>query len=270
MKQLIKVLEDFKKGFVDVHEVCEFIARLPYENLSFARLDHHRTLRRGFPEVVYGNGKTVEQLKEIVTSMQEMGSTVLITRIDKDVAAELSASFPEGNYSKTARVWFMRGSDIPAVDEGYVAILTGGTVDIPVAEEAAITAELMGSRVKRFYDVGVAGLHRLMDIWAELRKATVWVVVAGMEGALPSVVASLVEGPIIAIPTSAGYGSSFGGIAALLTMLNSCSPGIVVVNIDNGFGGGYVASIIHRRIALKGGDSQWQEEISDQTVEKPR
>lgn len=253
MKKLRKILEDYRFGAVNIDEVLQFISRLPYENLSFARIDHHRSLRRGFPEVVYGEGKTIEQLRDIVASLSGAGSNVLITRITADKAELLQREFPAARYHEASRVWILKSVEEPTIPDGYVAVLSGGTLDIPVAEEAALTAELMGSTVKRFYDVGVAGLHRLLDVWNDLQKAAVWVVVAGMEGALPSVVGGLVEGPVIAIPTSIGYGCHFGGIAPLLAMLNSCVPGIVVVNIDNGFGGGYVASIIHRRIATKKG-----------------
>ncbi len=253
MNQIKKVLEDYKKGNIDIKDVIKFIDKLPYEKLRFARIDHHRSIRKGFPEVIYGEGKTFEQLKEIVTSMKKSGSSVLITRIEQKIAKKMKELFPDAGYNPAARLWFLTNGEIQKIKEGYIAIITAGTLDIPIAEEAAITAELMGSSTKKFYDVGVAGLHRLLDIWDDLKSATVWVVVAGMEGALPSVVAGLVEGPVIAIPTSVGYGSGAGGISALLAMLNTCVPGIAVVNIDNGFGGGYLASVIHKKIVEKGG-----------------
>ncbi|MEJ5301604.1 MAG: nickel pincer cofactor biosynthesis protein LarB [Thermodesulforhabdaceae bacterium] len=258
MADIRKLLESFRDGKVSVETVVEYIKKLPYEelvekttegSLTFARLDHHRIFRRGIPEVIYGEGKSLEHLKSIVEAMVKTGTDVLITRLEGEKAEKLCKQFPEGKYSATARTWILSpAGNTSRIPDGYVAVLTGGTLDIPVAEEAAITAEFLGSSVKRFYDVGVAGIHRLFDIIDEVQKATVWVVVAGMEGALPSVVAGLVEGPVIAVPTSVGYGANFGGIAPLLSALNSCAPGVVVVNIDNGFGGGYVASLIHKRI----------------------
>ncbi|SFM50057.1 nickel pincer cofactor biosynthesis protein LarB [Thermodesulforhabdus norvegica] len=271
MERLRRLLEEYRKGNVGIDEVMSFLKELPYENLSFARIDHHRALRRGFPEVIYGEGKKAEHLRAIVESMARRGSNVLITRLDRQNAEILNHAFPEARYHADARVWILQNSEIPSIPNGYIAVLTGGTLDIPVAEEAALTAELMGSQVRRFYDVGVAGLHRLLDIREEVCGASAWVVVAGMEGALPSVVAGLVEGPVVAVPTSVGYGSHFNGIAPLLAMLTTCVPGIVVVNIDNGFGGGYVASVIHRRIALGRGwedgerrfQTRWERSRSD-------
>jgi NCAIR mutase (PurE)-related protein len=258
MTEVRKLLESFREGKVAIETVLEYIKKLPYERLAeqttegsmtFARIDHHRSLRRGVPEVIYGEGKELEHLKAVVEAMKRAGTNVLITRLGYEKAEKLCQQFPEGKYYETARIWMLQHDrEFPRIPEGYVAVLTGGTLDIPVAEEAAVTAEFLGSSVKRFYDVGVAGIHRLLDVIDEVQRATVWVVVAGMEGALPSIVAGLVEGPVIAVPTSVGYGAHFGGIAPLLSALNSCAPGVVVVNIDNGFGGGYVASLIHRRI----------------------
>ncbi len=253
MNQIKKALESYKKGEIDIKDVLKLIDKLPYEKLQFARIDHHRSIRRGFPEVVFGEGKSFEQLKEIVLSMKKSGSSVLVTRIEREIAEKMQELFPDAGYNPAARIWFLTNGEIKKIKEGYIAVITAGTLDIPVAEEAATTAELMGSTTRKFYDVGVAGLHRLLDIWDDLKSATVWIVVAGMEGALPSVVAGLVEGPVIAIPTSVGYGSGLGGISALMAMLNTCVPGIAVVNIDNGFGGGYLASVIHKKIVEKGG-----------------
>lgn len=257
MSDIRKLLEDFRKGIIQIEDVLEYIKKLPYEPVMtetsegssvFARLDHHRFLRRGTPEIIYGEGKSLKHLVAIVESMTKAGTNVLITRLDPQKAEELSSYFHDGKYFEVCRAWILCRQEIPMVKEGYIAVLTGGTLDIPVAEEAAVTAEFLGSPVKRFYDVGVAGIHRLFDVLEDVRRATAWVVVAGMEGALPSIVAGLVEGPVIAVPTSVGYGAHFGGLAPLLSALNSCSPGVVVVNIDNGFGGGYVASLIHKRI----------------------
>ena len=253
MERLKEALGKYKEGEIELKEVLKIIEKFPYENLGFARIDHHRELRKGFPEVIYGQGKSFEHLKTIVSSMKERGSNVIVTRLEWETAKKMRALFPDAGYNPSAKLWYLISSDIRSLDEGFVAVVSAGTSDLPVAEEAALTAELMGSRVKRFYDVGVAGLHRLLDIWEDLKSATVWVVVAGMEGALPSVIGGIVEGPVIAVPTSIGYGSGFGGISALLAMLNSCVPGISVVNIDNGFGGGYVASVIHRKIVRRGG-----------------
>ncbi|MCX7822489.1 MAG: nickel pincer cofactor biosynthesis protein LarB [Syntrophobacterales bacterium] len=260
MWNIRKLLEDLRNGAIDIEDALEYIKKFPYEvllekdssnTIAFARIDHHRVLRRGAPEVIYGEGKSLEHLIVLVEAMKRAETNVLITRLEPEKANKLSIHFPEGKYFEICRSWVLRHKEVLSLKEGYVAVLTGGTLDIPVAEEAAITAEFLGSSVKRFYDVGVAGIHRLFDNLDEIMKATVWVVVAGMEGALPSIVAGLVEGPVIAVPTSIGYGAHFGGLAPLLGALNSCSPGVVVVNIDNGFGGGYVASLIHRRIVTK-------------------
>jgi NCAIR mutase (PurE)-related protein len=255
MSKVRKLLEDFKSGFIDIDKVMAYLQKLPYETLAekenssvFARIDHHRAIRRGVQEIIYGEGKTLEHLIPLVEALDRAGTNVLITRLDREKAEHLSNCFPNGRYFENCRLWILREHEALKLEEGYVAVLTGGTSDIPVAEEAAITAEFLGSSVKRFYDVGVAGIHRLFDVLEDVRQAAAWVVVAGMEGALPSIVAGLVEGPVIAVPTSVGYGAHFAGVAPLLSALNSCAPGIVVVNIDNGFGGGYVASLIHRRI----------------------
>jgi len=219
--------------------------------LGFATLDTHREKRTGFPEVVFGEGKTAEQIAAIMTKLAETSDRVLATRVAPEKAAAAAAALPGVTYHETARAltWFRK--PILKVRDGYVAVVCAGTSDLPVAEEAAVTLECMGSHVERVYDVGVAGIHRLFARLDTIRGAAVIVVVAGMEGALASVVGGLVDKPIIAVPTSVGYGANFGGLSALLTMLNSCAPGVSVVNIDNGFGAGYNAGIIHSHIAKR-------------------
>lgn len=253
MQKLESILEEFKAGQCDLQDVLMFLRKLPFENLSFARIDHHRRLRRGHPEVVYGESKTTEQIIAIVKAMRDFGTNVLITRVCTEKAEAVQSSVAGLAYHPTARILTLEQSPCPPGSEGTVQVLCAGSSDLPVAEEAAVTAEFLGNKVKRFFDVGVAGLHRLLHLWDELQDASVYVVVAGMEGALPSVVAGLVERPVIAVPTSVGYGASFGGVAALLGMLNSCSPGIAVVNIDNGFGAGYLAGLINQGAAGKSG-----------------
>ncbi|MFZ2448558.1 MAG: nickel pincer cofactor biosynthesis protein LarB [Syntrophobacteraceae bacterium] len=247
MKKLEEILHEFKEGVRSMPEVLEYLEKLPFEDLCFAKVDHHRRLRRGYSEVVYGEGKTAEQIVAVAESMIQFGANVLVTRVDPEKARTIMGRIGEMVYHKDARALTLKQEDTGPVPEGTIHVICAGSSDVPVAEEAAVTAEFMGNKVRRNYDIGVAGIHRLLSAWDELRKGTVHVVVAGMEGALPSVVAGLVRGPVIAVPTSVGYGASFGGIAALLGMLNSCSPGVSVVNIDNGFGAGYLAGIINRR-----------------------
>jgi len=218
---------------------------LPYENIGFARVDHQRYLRRGFPEVIYCPGKTEEQVATIIGRLAESGGTVLATRAEPSVFEAVRAVYPEVEYHEVAKALVLRGEREPE-PVGYIAVVSAGTADLPVAEEAALTAELIGSHVERLFDVGVAGIHRLFDNWDVLNKAKVIVVVAGMEGALASVVGGLATCPVIAVPTSVGYGAHLGGIAPLLTMLNSCASGVAVVNIDNGYGAGYMAAMINR------------------------
>lgn len=213
----------------------ERLKNLPYETLGFARVDHHRTLRKKMPEAIYAPGKSIEQLKKILKSHLAAGEPVLVTRLEKKIFKELKKRFIRLRYSREARLAYQNGKK--ASEKGApVAVITAGTSDIPVAEEAALTLEAMGKNVVRIYDCGVAGLHRLVDKLSELRKAKAVICVAGMEGALPSVVAGLVAAPVVAVPTSVGYGASFKGLSALLAMLNSCAQGVAVVNIDNGFG----------------------------------
>jgi len=233
-------------GKLDIDSALEKLRNLPYEDLGFAKLDHHRELRRDFPEVVFGQGKTIQQIVAIVEKMVASSDKGLVTRASAEAYEAVTSIIPDAVYNEIARTIVVDRSQKKTLCEG-VMVLSAGTADLPVAEEAAVTAEVMGNVVDRGYDVGVAGIHRLFDHLPRLRKARVVVVVAGMEGALPGVVSGLVSVPVVAVPTSCGYGTSFGGIAPLLTMLNSCSPGVSVVNIDNGFGAGYLASLINRR-----------------------
>jgi len=239
------ILEQVRDGKLSIEEAKVQLAS--FEDLGFAKVDHHRKQRQGFPEIIFGEGKTAEQIISIAKSLRAQRNSVLVTRIDAHKANDVLRECPDLIYDETSRLlyWKERMS-AGAMAPGYIAIVAAGTSDIRVAEEAAITAEVLGSEVRRFYDVGVAGIHRLLHHAEEIRGAVVSVVVAGMEGALPSVVGGLVSHPVIAVPTSIGYGASFNGLSALLTMLNSCASGISVVNIDNGFGGGYNAALIHR------------------------
>ena len=247
-KQLQDLLEKVASGVVDPADAREqlveaFRAR-PFEDLGFARVDHHRSVRQGFPEVVLGLGKTAAQIAAIAAEIVARGSTLLVTRASADAYDAVKAIVPGATYYADAAVITFRQQDVTK-GKGTIVIAAAGTSDIPVAEEAARTAELMGNDVCRLYDVGVAGLHRLLGERARLSAARAIIVVAGMEGALPSVVAGLVGVPVIAVPTSIGYGASFGGLAALLGMLNSCATGVSVVNIDNGFGAAAIASLIN-------------------------
>jgi NCAIR mutase (PurE)-related protein len=241
---LRKLLEDIHQQRTTPDEGLEVLRHLPYEDLGFAQVDHHRGLRQGFPEVVFCQGKTVEQVCQIVQRIRATGSDVLATRANPEISAAVQALFPEAIYHVQSRAIVVRSGQRPPT-KGIVLVISAGTSDIPVAEEAAITAETLGSTTERLYDVGVAGIHRLLDRREQLFQARVLIVVAGMEGALASVVGGLVDKPVIAVPTSVGYGASFGGIAALLAMLNSCAAGVATMNIDNGFGAGYMAHIIN-------------------------
>jgi NCAIR mutase (PurE)-related protein len=220
------------------------LRRLPFEDLGFARLDTHRRLRRGLPELVFGDGKTPQQLTQIVRRLIQRGELVLVTRLDPHAFTEIRHALPGVHYNPVARLAYQVPRSRRAL-RGLVLVITGGTSDLPVAEEAAVTLELLGSRTARLYDVGVAGVHRLLGQWRLLHRARAIIVIAGMEGALASVVGGLVRCPVIAVPTSVGYGASFQGLAPLLTMLNSCVPGVGVVNIDNGFGAAYLTHIIN-------------------------
>ncbi|MCX8109247.1 MAG: nickel pincer cofactor biosynthesis protein LarB [Verrucomicrobiae bacterium] len=242
--EAIELLKQFKAGKIGVEEVVRFFQAAPFVDLGFARVDTHRGLRKGFPEVVFGEGKTPAQVVAIAKRIVDANGRVLITRAGPLHARAMKRAFKNAVYHETARCIVVEKKPVPKRD-GVIAVLCAGTSDLSVAEEAAVTAEVMGNRVERIYDVGVAGLHRLLSHLDVIRRANVVIAVAGMEGALPSVVAGLVSQPVIAVPTSVGYGASLRGVAALLTMLNSCAAGVTVVNIDNGFGAGYAASQIN-------------------------
>lgn len=244
-EQLRALLEGVRTGEIEPGMALERIRSLPFEDLGFAKLDHHRALRRDFPEVVFGEGKTAGQIASLLARLAESGGRALATRVEASKAREVLAELPQAEHHGTARMLSL-GEPPPPRPGGYAAVLSAGTSDIPVAEEAALTASWAGCEVRRLYDVGVAGLHRLLAHRDVLFRARVLIVVAGMDGALPSVVAGLVRCPVVAVPTSVGYGAGAGGIAPLLTMLNACSPGVAVVNIDNGFGAGYLAGTILR------------------------
>jgi len=241
---LKKLLEEVAAGSTPPAQALKRLKSLPYEDLGFARVDHHRALRQGFPEVIYGQGKTPAQIVSIAQALLAQGAAVLVTRVEPAKAKAVRGKMPELTYHAQAAVLTRPSREAPRPGGGLVAVVAAGTSDLPVAEEAVLTARLMGSTVETVYDVGVSGLHRLLASRPVLDRATVFVVVAGMEGALPSVVAGMVDKPVIAVPTSVGYGTAFGGLAALLGMLNSCAPGLSVVNIDNGFGAGYLAGMI--------------------------
>lgn len=242
------LLDDVREGRLPVDAAVEQLRHLPFEDLGFAKLDHHRALRTGFPEVVYCPGKRTEHILAIVARLREQASQVLATRADAPVAEAILQAFPQSQYREIARMVLIPGlqpAASPPRVHGTVAVVAAGTADLPVAEEAAVTVEALGSPVERIYDVGVAGLHRLLAHRQQLYDAAVVVVVAGMEGALASVVGGLVSAPVVAVPTSIGYGSHFGGLAPLLTMLNSCATGVAVMNIDNGFGAGAYAHLVN-------------------------
>jgi len=242
IESLKELLNDFKDGRLSEEAVLERLRTLPFEDLGFAKVDHHRSLRRGFPEVVYGAGKTVDQIVSIAESMVGKKTNLLVTRCDIAAGEALMRRFPEGTWHGEARCFTHEARRQPR--NGYVLVITAGTTDIPVAEEASVTADLLGCNVDRIYDVGVAGIHRLMAYQSMIEAADAVVVVAGMEGALASVVGAMSRAPVVAVPTSVGYGASFGGLAALLSMMTSCAAGVTVVNIDNGFGAGCAAAII--------------------------
>lgn len=242
---LKRLLEQVKEGHVSVEEAVGDLKNLPFEDLGFAKVDHHRSIRNGYPEVIFCQGKTVGQIKSIVQKLMENNNNILATRAGEDVYKGILELTRDAVYYETARIVVVKRRDLIVTDK-MIAVITAGTSDIPVAEEAAVTAETLGNGVDRVYDVGVAGIHRLFANSDHLMRANVLIVVAGMEGALASVVGGMVDKPVIAVPTSVGYGANFGGLSALLAMLNSCASGIGVVNIDNGFGAGYLASMINK------------------------
>ncbi|MBI4853430.1 MAG: nickel pincer cofactor biosynthesis protein LarB [Acidobacteria bacterium] len=243
--KLSEILKAYKADECSLEEVLDKFRTLPYENIGFARVDHHRSIRQGFPEVIFGQGKTSEQISGIVERMLKTDTNVLVTRTNLEAYESVKIIATDAIFHKEARaITIKRNHHLQG--KGKIGIVTAGTSDIPVAEEAAITAEISGNQVDRFYDVGVAGLHRLLSELTRLAEMRVLVCAAGMEGALPSVLGGLVSVPVIAVPTSIGYGAALGGIAALLGMLNSCASNVLVVNIDNGFGAGFAASLINR------------------------
>jgi NCAIR mutase (PurE)-related protein len=244
-KEVEKLLKDVKDGTRTIEEAIEVLRTFPYTDLGFARIDHHREIRTGYPEIVYCAGKTIEQVRDIFRVMTEKESNVIGTRADEEMFEAVKSNSPDAVYYREAKIISVQKKK-PESSGSSIAVITAGTSDIPVAEEAAVTAELLGNKVLKIYDAGVAGIHRLVDKLPEIRKCRVIIVIAGMEGALASVVGGLVDIPVIAVPTSVGYGANFGGISALLGMLTSCSAGVTVVNIDNGFGAGFSASMINR------------------------
>jgi hypothetical protein len=244
-KEVEKLLKDVKKGETSIEDALEILKNFPYTDLGFARIDHHREMRTGYPEIIYCAGKSVEQVREIFRVMSEKESNVIGTRANNEMYEAVRSILTDAVYYPVARIISLQKKK-PKVPESRIAIITAGTSDMPVAEEAAVTAELLGNNVLKIYDAGVAGIHRLVDKLPEIRNCRVIIVIAGMEGALASVVGGLVDKPVIAVLTSVGYGANFGGISALLAMLTSCSTGVTVVNIDNGFGAGFAASMINK------------------------
>ena len=242
---IAKLLTQVRRGRVTVDAAMERLRDMPYENLGFARIDHHRPLRQGMPEVIFGRGKTPAQIENLVRRMLRHGHNVLVTRTDAATFERVREVAPQAKFHPLSGAIAIR-SERKLRGRGMILVITAGTTDIPVAEEALVTADIMGNRVEPLYDCGVAGLHRLLGESKALKRARVVIVAAGMEGALPSVVGGLVAAPVIAVPTSVGYGASYRGLAALLGMMNSCAPNVAVVNIDNGFGAGYLASVINR------------------------
>jgi len=245
IKEVEKLLKDVKNGKSTIEEALNVLKNFPYTDLGFARIDHHREMRTGYPEIIYCAGKSVDQVKEIVRVMSEKENNLIGTRANQEMFDAVKSILPDAVYYPIARIISVQKKK-PASPKTRIAVITAGTSDMPIAEEAAITAELLGNNVLRIYDAGVAGIHRLVDKLPEIRNCRVIIVIAGMEGALASVVGGLVDKPVIAVPTSVGYGANFGGISALLAMLTSCSTGVTVVNIDNGFGAGFSASMINK------------------------
>ncbi|MBN2084018.1 MAG: nickel pincer cofactor biosynthesis protein LarB [Anaerolineales bacterium] len=243
-ERIRRLLEQVRGGELAVEDAFSKLKDLPYEDMGFARVDTHRAMRKGYPEVIFCPGKTIGQIEMIFERLAKHEGRVMAARATAEAADAIKKKFPQAVYHESARIVTL-GSPASS-GKGTVLVMSAGTADIPVADEAAVTAETLGSKVERLFDVGVAGIHRLLDRRETLFAANVLVVVAGMDGALPSVVGGLVSRPVIAVPTSIGYGASFGGLAALLTMLNSCAPGVTVVNIDNGFGAGYMAHMVNQ------------------------
>lgn len=253
-RHLMELLEQVKSGEIDVEKAYDELKDMPFRDMGFANVDNHRAIRTGFPEVVFCQGKTPEQIRDIMKELVSHGGNIMGTRADREDFEAVKEALPEAEYFDTARIIAVRdtktaynGQADGREEKGSVVVVTAGTADIPVAEEAAVTAEILGNATDRIYDVGVAGIHRLFAKLDRIRKADVVIVVAGMEGALASVVGGLVDSPVIAVPTSIGYGANLGGLSALLSMLNSCANGVGIVNIDNGFGAAYLASVINSK-----------------------
>ena len=246
-KKLTALLQSVASGSISAQKALEKLKHLMVEDIGYAHIDHHRSLRKGFPEVIFGEGKSANQIIGILEKIVTQEDVVLVTRISANKAQKVTTYFPKAIYDNDARMLIVENSEMERTGRGTILVLSAGTSDIPVAKEAALTAKAMGNQVETLFDVGVAGLHRLFSYKALLEQATVIIVVAGMEGALPSVVGGLVPSPVIAVPTSIGYGTSLGGLTALFAMLNSCSSNVAVVNIDNGFGAGYMAAAINRK-----------------------
>lgn len=244
-KEVEKLLNDVKNGETSIEKALEILKNFPYTDLGFARIDHHREMRTGYPEIIYCAGKSVEQVTEIFRVMSDKENNIIGTRANDEMYEAVRKLLTDAVFYPVARIISLQKEKLK-VQDSKIAIITAGTSDIPVAEEAAVTAELLGNNVLRIYDAGVAGIHRLVDKLPEIRNCRVIIVIAGMEGALASVVGGLVDKPVIAVPTSVGYGANFGGISALLAMLTGCSTGVTVVNIDNGFGAGFAASMINK------------------------
>ena len=245
-ERLVELLQNVRRRKVSVARAVGQLRHLPFEDLGFAKVDHHRALRQGFPEVIMGEGKEPKEIVAIVRAMRRRRTNVLVTRVSAENMRQLKSLTTGLTYHPRARAVTWAAQPIKIKGKGTVLVVSAGTSDIPVAEEAALTAVMMGNQVEKLFDVGVAGIHRLLQNHSRLHAASVLIVVAGMEGALPSVVAGLIDKPVIAVPTSVGYGASFNGLSALLGMLNSCAAGVTVVNIDNGFGAGFAASLINR------------------------
>jgi hypothetical protein len=243
---LLKLFVSVAEGRASAAEAADRLQHLAYEDITYAHIDHHRSLRKGFPEVIFGEGKSADQIAGIMEKMIQQENIILVTRTDRHKAETVLSRFPQAVYHEDARMLVLETAPAPVQGRGPILIISAGTSDIPVAKEAALTAGAMGNTVQTIYDVGVSGIHRLLNHQKMIHQAAVLVVVAGMEGALPSVVAGMVDRPVIAVPTSVGYGVNLGGLTALFAMLNSCSSNVAVVNIDNGFGAGYVAAMINR------------------------
>jgi NCAIR mutase (PurE)-related protein len=243
---LTELLASVAGGKISVDDAAEKLQHIAYEDITYAHIDHHRSLRKGFPEVIFGEGKTPDQITGIMGKMADQENIILVTRVDQQKADRILAAFPKAVYHADARMIVLELKAVATQGRGPILIISAGTSDIPVAKEAYLTAKAMGNAVDTIYDVGVSGIHRLLNHKKKINQAAVLIVAAGMEGALPSVVAGMVDRPVIAVPTSVGYGVNLGGLTALFAMLNSCSSNVAVVNIDNGFGAGYMASMINR------------------------